>query len=93
MWKGTLVMMSFGGLGDATGGGEVFGGVDSTGVVGAALGVTVTVAVEGLASGDWEANWLGCVQPVNTKTSPATTVAGTPPPLNPSLRRTFCRVG
>jgi hypothetical protein len=79
MWKGTLVMISFAGLGEATGGGEVSGGGESAGV-GAVLGV-VLAAVEGLASGDavcWPLIW---VQAAKTRITPATKAAGTTPLL------------
>jgi hypothetical protein len=80
MWKGRLVMMSFAGLGDATGGGEVSGGGESAGV-GAVLGVVVTGRVEGVASGEVEVCWLVVVgtQPANAKIIPATNAAGTDP--------------
>jgi hypothetical protein len=49
MWKGTLLMISFAGLGDAAAGGEVAGGGESEGV-GAVLGVVT--ATDGVASGE-----------------------------------------
>ena len=75
-------MMSFAGLGDAFGEGDAAGAGDAVGV-GAVLGVVVTGDVEGLVSGEVKAVWLVWVQPANIKTSPATSVAGTPPPLIP----------
>lgn len=79
-------MMSFAGLGDAPGGGEVAGGDDSP--VGDVLGVVLTAGIngltagaEGLASGDLAAcGWLkDTLHPANTKTSPTANVAGTTP--------------
>jgi hypothetical protein len=54
MWKGTLLMISFAGLGD---------GVVPTGVevgVGSTVGVGLATGVgEGLTSGEFVAIWLG----------------------------------
>jgi hypothetical protein len=77
MWKGTLLMINFAGLGDAAGSGEVSGVGDSVGV-GAVLGVVVT---EGVASGEAGACAFGWVQPAKTKTNPATHAAGITPLL------------
>jgi hypothetical protein len=76
MWKGTVLMISFAGLGDAAVG-EVAGDGVSDGV-GSVLGVVATV---GVASGEFVAVWFVCVQPVRTKTNPATHAAGTTPLL------------
>jgi len=47
-------------------------------------------AVDGLASGEFEACWLfGSVQPASTKTNPATHAAGTAPLLTRPWR-TLC---
>jgi hypothetical protein len=73
MWKGTVLMISFAGLGDAAAGGEVAGGGESDGV-GAGLGVVATV---GVTSGEFVAVWFGWVQPARSKTKPATHAAGT----------------
>jgi hypothetical protein len=51
MWKGRLVMISFAGLGEAFGLGEVIGGEVSVGV-GAVLGVGLTAGVDGVVSGE-----------------------------------------
>jgi hypothetical protein len=74
-------MISFAGLGDGLGEGADAGVGDSAGV-GMVLGVVVTGAVEGLDSGELDAVWLGCVQPDNSKTNPATHAAGTTRLLN-----------
>jgi hypothetical protein len=80
MWNGTLVMISFPGLGEAFGDGEISGVGDSAGV-GVVLGVVLTAGVEGLASGELPAcGWLkDTLQPAKTRTSPATIAAGTTP--------------
>jgi hypothetical protein len=79
MWYGKVLMISFAGLGEALGGGEVAGDGVSVGVdAGAELGV---VTADGVASGDVVAVWLVWVQPVRTKTNPATHAAGTTPLL------------
>ena len=72
-------MISFAGLGEATVGGVVAGG-DSKGG-GAVPGVVVAGDVEGLASGEFEPVWFGCVQAARTKTNPAANAAGTKPLL------------
>jgi hypothetical protein len=53
MWNGRVVMISFAGLGEAFGEGELSGGEVSVGV-GAVLGVGLTADVDGLASGEFE---------------------------------------
>jgi len=64
-------MISFAGLGDAAGGGEVTVGGDSEGV-GSVLGVVATV---GVASGEFVAwFWVG-VQLDKSNIKPATTIA------------------
>jgi hypothetical protein len=84
MWNGNFVMISFAGLGAGLGEGETSGvAVTLTLGVGAVLGVGLTAAAEGVDSGELVACWLVWVQPANIKTSPATSVAGTPPPLIP----------
>jgi hypothetical protein len=77
MWKGTVLMISFVGLGEAAAVGEVTGDGESDGVA-SALGVLATV---GVTSGEFVAVWLGWVQPARTKTKPATHAAGTTPLL------------
>jgi hypothetical protein len=77
MWKGTLLMISLAGLGDAAAVGELTGDGESDGV-GAVLGV---VATDGVASGELVADWFDWVQPAKAKTSPATHAAGTTPLL------------
>jgi hypothetical protein len=77
MWYGRLLMISFAGLGEAFGEGEDAAVGDSAGV-GAVLGV---VTADGVASGEVVAVWLVWVQPVRTKTNPATHAAGTTPLL------------
>jgi hypothetical protein len=78
MWNGTVLMISLAGLGEAAVG-DVAGDGVSVGVeVGAELGVVTT---DGVASGDVVAVWFVWVQPVRTKTSPATHAAGTTPLL------------
>lgn len=81
MWYGRLLMISFAGLGEGFGEGADAGVGDSAGA-GMVLGVVVTGAVEGLDSGEFEAVWLGCVQPANSTTKPATHAAGTVRLLN-----------
>jgi hypothetical protein len=73
------LIINFAGLGEVAGVGEVSGVGDSAGV-GEVLGV-VAGDVEGLDSGDCVACWPGIVQLANSKINPATTAAGTPPPL------------
>jgi hypothetical protein len=77
MWNGTVLMISFAGLGDAAAGAEVAGGGESDGV-GSVLGVLATV---GVTSGEFVAVWFGWVHPANSKTNPATHAAGTTPLL------------
>jgi hypothetical protein len=82
MWNGRVVMISFAGLGEAFGEGELSGGEVSVGV-GAVLGVGLTADVDGLASGEFEGCTLvSWVQLVNTKTNPAIKVARTTPLLS-----------
>jgi hypothetical protein len=69
-------MISFAGLGEAFGAGDVNG--EPAGV-GAVLGETITSGVDGVASGALVACWLGRVQPANTKTNPAAHAAGKDP--------------
>jgi hypothetical protein len=78
-------MISFAGLGEAFGEGRNAGVGGSAGV-GAVPGVEVTGEVEGLASGEFEAVWLGCVQPANSKTNPTTHAAGCARLLNRPCR-------
>jgi len=91
MWYGRLLMISFAGLGEAFGGGEDAGVGNSAG--GAVLGVVVTGDVKGLASGEFEAIWLGCVQPTNSKATPATTVRLLNEPSTIELTREGFRYG
>jgi hypothetical protein len=77
MWKGTVLMISFAGLGEAAAVGEAAGDGESDGV-GSELGV---VATDGVTCGEFVAVWFVCVQPVRTKTNPATHAAGTTPLL------------
>jgi hypothetical protein len=77
MWKGTVLMISFAGLGDAAAVGDVAGDGDSDGV-GSVLGV---VATDGVTSGEFVAVWFGWVHPARTKTNPAAHAAGTTPLL------------
>ena len=90
MWKFTLVMINFAGLGEGLGDAAVAGVGESAGV-GAVLGVVLTAGVDGVASGEFAVcGWLkDTLQPANTKTSPAANVAGTTP-LMPGPSRTFC---
>jgi hypothetical protein len=77
MWKVTLVMINFAGLGEGAAG-EAVDGVGVSVGVGAVLGVVLTAGVEGVASGEFAACcWLN-VQPLNAKTT-ATTDAEIPP--------------
>jgi hypothetical protein len=75
MWKFTLVMISFAGIGEGLDDGLVVGVGDSAGG-GAALGV---VATDDVASGEVVASWLGWVQPAMIKIKPATHAAGATP--------------
>jgi hypothetical protein len=77
MWKGTVLMISFAGLGEAAAVGEVAGDGESDGV-GWELGV---VTADGVTSGEFVAVWFCWVQPARTKTNPATHAAGTTPLL------------
>jgi hypothetical protein len=79
MWKVTLVMINFAGLGD---GAAACGGV-STGV-GAVLGVGPAAAFEGVLSGEFVGCWpVGCwVQAASTNTIPAASAAGITPLLS-----------
>jgi hypothetical protein len=78
MWKGTVLMISFAGLGEGSAGeGEVSGVGESAGV-GAVLGVVIT---DGVASGELVASWLGWVHAARMRTTPAISVAGTTPHL------------
>jgi hypothetical protein len=72
LWTGRLPTVSVDALGEATGG-DAAGGV--------VLGVVLTAGVEGLASGEFEACWLGGVQATEIRTRPATMVAKIQPPL------------
>jgi hypothetical protein len=74
-------MISFAGLGEAFGVGEDAPVGVPVGV-GTVPGVVVTGEVEGLASGEFEAVWLLCVQPANSNTNPATQAAGSVRLLN-----------
>lgn len=91
MWYGRLLIISFAGLGEVFGGGEDAGVGNSAG--GAVLGVVVTGDVKGLASGEFEAIWLGCVQPTNSKATPATTVRLLNEPSTIELTREGFRYG
>ncbi|MEA2643719.1 MAG: hypothetical protein QOG08_745 [Chloroflexota bacterium] len=75
MWKGTVLMISFAGLGETAAIGEGAGDGESDGV-GSVLGVVATV---GVASGELVAIWFGWVHPAKAKTNPATHAAGTTP--------------
>jgi hypothetical protein len=79
MWKGTVLMISLAGLGDAAAVGEVAGDGDPTGV-GAVPGVVTAVGVV-CVDGEVVAVWFCRVQPARTKTNPATYAAGTAPLL------------
>ena len=81
MWKVTLLMISFAGLGEAFAEGEATDGGEAVGG-GTVPGVVVTGEVEGLASGEFEPVWFGWVQPANSNTNPATLAVGTKRPLN-----------
>jgi hypothetical protein len=79
MWKLTLVMISFAGLGE-DGAGAVDGVGESAGV-GAVLGVVLTAGVEGVTSGELVGCWLvSWVHADAIRTSPAS-IAGTTPPF------------
>jgi hypothetical protein len=75
MWKGTVLMISLAGLGEAAAVGELAGDGESDGV-GSLLGVVATV---GVTSGEFVAAWFAWVHPANSKTNPATHAAGTTP--------------
>jgi hypothetical protein len=68
-------MISFAGLGEAFAEGEEAAVGVPVGA-GTVPGVVVAGEVEGLASGEFEAVWLGWVQPTNSNTNPATQAAG-----------------
>ena len=72
MWNGTLLMISFAGLGDGAGAGvgAAVGVGDSAGV-GAVLGVVAGVG-DRLTSGEFVACWFGWVHADKAKTTPAT---------------------
>ena len=74
-------MTSFATAGEVAEGDELMGGVTSGADEGLLSGLEG--AVDGLASGEFEACWLfGSVQPASTKTNPATHAAGTAPLLS-----------
>lgn len=64
MWKVTLLMISFAGLGEARGEGVTAAG-DSEGV-GSVLGDVLTAGTDGLASGELEACCWSAAHPVAT---------------------------
>jgi len=74
-------MTSFATAGDVAEGDELMGGVTSGADDGLLSGLEA--AVDGLASGEFEACWLlAMVQPARTKTNRATHAAGTAPLLS-----------
>jgi hypothetical protein len=79
MWKGTLVMISFAGLGEAFGEGDVSAGGE---LVGSELGVVITAEVEGLVSGEFVGcSLIACAQADRIRTRPPTRAARTTPLL------------
>jgi hypothetical protein len=79
MWNGTLVMISFAGLGEAFGGGDVAGVGVSAGV-GDGVGVGLASSVEGVAAGEFVCWLVGWVQAANAN-RPTTRAVGTTPIL------------